>query len=88
MYEEDFGEESYRRLEDSEIEKLVGKRVKGIGKITSVMNAENELHPTLIKFGEDYPHHTVWTLEEFLTSGEMFDGRNKNEVMFNGGVEV
>ena len=70
-----------------EIEKLEGKRVKGVGKITCVMNAEGEVHPTLIKFGE-FPHHTIWTLEEFLNSGEIFDGRNKNEVIFKGGVEV
>lgn len=85
MYEEKLGVDRYTRLEDDEIEKLVGKRAKGVGKITCVMNAEGEVHPTLIKFG-DFPHHTIWTLEEFLNSGEIFDGRNKNEVIFNGGV--
>jgi len=59
MYEELFNEgdegkitESFDRLESEEIDDLMGKRIKGKGKIESVNQAKGEMHPAVVTTDE------------------------------------
>jgi len=54
-------------------ESLVGKRLKGEGKIVAETNARGELHPAFFRVeGSD----ALPTLDEILTGAYEFDGRH------------
>jgi hypothetical protein len=52
-FEEEIGMSTYTRIDhDASTTSLIGKRVPGHGKITSVTNPVGEHHPTFVRFDD------------------------------------